>query len=187
MILNRVYRRVFDEVAKLASFLRIVQLRLKYGGAHINFACHISRGCLISCSVGSQLILDNVYVAPHAVLIADGGGKLSVTNSYIGFGSVIVADLSIEINDNCALAEMVVIRDQDHRFGNAVDLNTSGSENSPIRVGRNVWIGSKATVLRGVSIGDNCVIGASSVVTKDVAVGSLAVGIPAKVIKQIGA
>lgn len=55
----------------------------------------------------------------------------------------------------------------------------------PIRIGKNVWIGSNSTILPGVSIGDNAVIGAGSVVTKDIPENMIAVGSPARVIKSI--
>ena len=52
-------------------------------------------------------------------------------------------------------------------------------------IGNNVWIGSGANILPGVSIGDNSIIGAGSVVIKDIPANSVAVGIPAKVIKNL--
>ncbi|HEX7757448.1 MAG TPA: DapH/DapD/GlmU-related protein, partial [Niabella sp.] len=55
----------------------------------------------------------------------------------------------------------------------------------PVTIGNNVWVGGNATILPGVTIGDNCVIGAGSVVTKDIPANSLAVGNPARVIRQI--
>ena len=55
----------------------------------------------------------------------------------------------------------------------------------PIKIGKNVWIGSNAAVLPGVTIGDNAVIGAGAVVTKDVPANRIAAGVPAKVIKRI--
>ena len=55
----------------------------------------------------------------------------------------------------------------------------------PIRIGKNVWIGSNSTILPGVTIGENAVIGAGSVVTKDIPANMIAVGTPAKVIKSI--
>lgn len=185
MLLNRIYRRVFETGSVFASFLRIVHLRLKYPGAKINFGCRISSSCLISCTDDSSMILENVIIRQNAVLIADRGGKLRIVDSYIGFGCVIVAGVSIEIDENCALAEMVVIRDQDHKFGDGRDLRSSGMRHSPIKLGKNIWVGSKASILRGVTIGDNAVIGASAVVTKEIAAGSVAVGIPARVINQI--
>jgi hypothetical protein len=55
---------------------------------------------------------------------------------------------------------------------------------APVRIGRNVWIGSKATVLKGVSIGDNAVIGANAVVTRDIPANAVAAGIPARVLRM---
>ena len=54
-----------------------------------------------------------------------------------------------------------------------------------ITVGDNCWLASNVTVCPGVKIGKNCVIGAGSVVTKDIPDNSLALGVPAKVIRQI--
>ena len=56
---------------------------------------------------------------------------------------------------------------------------------APIVLGKNVWIGSNATVLQGVTIGDNAVVGAGAVVTKDVAANTVVGGVPAKFIKYI--
>ena len=56
---------------------------------------------------------------------------------------------------------------------------------SPIVLGRNVWVGSNATILRGVTVGDNSVIAAGAVVTKDVPAGSVVGGVPAEIIKKL--
>lgn len=55
----------------------------------------------------------------------------------------------------------------------------------PITIGDNVWLGGGVTVLPGVSIGDNSVIGASAVVTKDIPANVVAVGNPARVIREL--
>lgn len=54
----------------------------------------------------------------------------------------------------------------------------------PITVGNDVYIGLNAIILPGVTIGNNVVIGAGAVVTKDIPDNSVAVGIPARVIKS---
>lgn len=54
-----------------------------------------------------------------------------------------------------------------------------------IIVGKNVWIGSNATVLAGVRIGDNSVVAAGAVVTKDVEANTIVGGVPARFIKTI--
>lgn len=54
-----------------------------------------------------------------------------------------------------------------------------------VRIGNNVWIGSGAIILPGVTIGDNSIIGAGAIVTKDIPPNSIAIGTPAKAIKTI--
>lgn len=56
---------------------------------------------------------------------------------------------------------------------------------APIVLGKNVWIGSNATILQGVTIGDNAIVAAGAVVTKDVAANTVVGGVPAKFIRNI--
>lgn len=56
---------------------------------------------------------------------------------------------------------------------------------SPVVIGENVWIGSGASILPGVTIGDNAVVAAGAVVTKDIPKNTVAAGVPAKVVKGI--
>jgi acetyltransferase-like isoleucine patch superfamily enzyme len=56
---------------------------------------------------------------------------------------------------------------------------------APIIIGNNVFIGTNAIIMPGVTIGDNCVIGAGAVVTRDIPSGHVAVGSPARCIKTI--
>ncbi|HIV63639.1 MAG TPA: sugar O-acetyltransferase, partial [Firmicutes bacterium] len=54
-----------------------------------------------------------------------------------------------------------------------------------IKTGRNVWIGSHATLLAGVTVGDNAVIAAGAVVTKDVPADTVVAGVPARAVKSL--
>lgn len=54
----------------------------------------------------------------------------------------------------------------------------------PVIIGKNVWIGDKATILAGVTIGEGAIIAANSVVCKDVPAYTVVAGNPAKIIKQ---
>lgn len=58
-------------------------------------------------------------------------------------------------------------------------------EAKPIRIGRNVWIATAATILGGVSVGDNSVVGAEAVVTMDIPANSFVAGVPAKVVRSL--
>jgi acetyltransferase-like isoleucine patch superfamily enzyme len=55
---------------------------------------------------------------------------------------------------------------------------------APVAIGSDCWLGAMVVVLKGVRIGNGAVIGAGSVVTKDIPEYTVAVGIPAKVIKE---
>lgn len=88
----------------------------------------------------------------------------------------------IIIGDGVFIGQNVIISTLNHGF-DLPDRNTTYP--SKVIIGNNVWIGSGANILPGVSIGDNSIIGAGSVVIKDIPANSVAVGIPAKVIKNL--
>lgn len=88
----------------------------------------------------------------------------------------------IEIGDGCLIGQQVVIATLNHL------LDPSDRQSmlpAAVKIGKNVWIGAHATILPGVSIGDNCVIGAGAVVKGDIPADSVAVGVPARVVKKI--
>lgn len=99
---------------------------------------------------------------------------------------------SVRIGDNVLIASKVFITDLEH--GSYIGDENDSLPNSivkdrhlsskPVNIGNNVWIGELCSVLPGVTIGENCIIGANSVVTKSIPPNSIAVGNPAKVIKQ---
>ena len=54
-----------------------------------------------------------------------------------------------------------------------------------VRIGQNVWIGDKVTILAGVHIGDNVIVAANAVVTKDIPSNCIVAGVPAKIMKVL--
>lgn len=88
----------------------------------------------------------------------------------------------ITIGDGTLIGMNVTIATLNH----GLSLETrSTTYPSPVEIGKNVWIGSNATILPGVTIGDNSVLGAGAVVTKDVPENTVVAGVPAKVIRKI--
>lgn len=88
----------------------------------------------------------------------------------------------ITIGDGCQIGHNVVFATLNHGLAPEERHTTHPA---PIVLGRNVWVGSNATILQGVSIGDNAVVAAGAVVTKDVAADTVVGGVPARWIKRI--
>jgi acetyltransferase-like isoleucine patch superfamily enzyme len=92
---------------------------------------------------------------------------------------LVTAVHSCEIGDDVLIAEYVVIRDQDHSTITR-PISSAGFVSAPVRIGHDVWLGAKATILKGVTIGDGCVVGAHALVRSDAPRYSLVIGVPAR-------
>ncbi len=88
----------------------------------------------------------------------------------------------ITIGNGCQIGHNVVFATLNHGLTPDDRRNTYPA---PIVLGNNVWVGSNATILQGVTIGDNAVVAAGAVVTKDVPENTVVGGVPAKFIKSI--
>lgn len=119
-------------------------------------------------------------------------GKISIGDNFtMGDQCQIEAMSSVFIGDNTLLASKIYIGDSTHgSYSGELQSSPDSPPNErivtakPIIIGNNVWIGNGATILGGVEIGDGCVIGANAVVTHSIPKKSIAVGNPARVIKQ---
>jgi acetyltransferase-like isoleucine patch superfamily enzyme len=99
-------------------------------------------------------------------------------------GVAIAVHSRLDVGDNCLIGAYSSIHDEAHIYGSTPDpIDDRGLKTSPIVIGNNVWVGTKATILQGVMIGENAVIGANAVVTRDVPANSIAAGVPARVVK----
>lgn len=109
-------------------------------------------------------------IADNAYFSAKSGFANSHTQVY--------CKKSISIGEHVFIAENVVIRDGDahHLIGS--------DRYAPVIIGDDVWIGTNAIILKGITIGDGAVIAAGSVVTHSVPPKCLVAGVPAKVIRE---
>jgi maltose O-acetyltransferase len=127
---------------------------------------------------GRKIYFDyDVYIKfPWMVHIGD---RVSI-NRGVEFYSDYFGKNRILIGSDVRIAPNVCFHASGHDISN-LDYSHSGGE---IVVGNEVWIGAGVIVLPGVTIGDRSVIGAGSVVNRDIPADSVAVGVPAQVIKK---
>lgn len=99
----------------------------------------------------------------------------------------------VEIGDNVLFGSKVYVTDHGHGIYSVNGVHSSPdvppiqrnlNDDKKVIIGNNVWVGDNVVILPGVTIGNGCVIGSNAVVTKDLPENSIAVGIPAKVIKR---
>jgi acetyltransferase-like isoleucine patch superfamily enzyme len=88
--------------------------------------------------------------------------------------------IGVEIGENCSISPEVCILSMDHDPQSPEFAVRRGVT----RIGAHCWIGARAMILAGVTIGEGAVIGAGAVVTRDIAPYRIAVGNPAREIKD---
>jgi acetyltransferase-like isoleucine patch superfamily enzyme len=105
--------------------------------------------------------------------------------SVFGKDNVVNCYLDIELGPATLLADWVYICDFDHVFSDIHSpIKDQGITKRPVRCKGDTWFGTKVTVLSGVEIGWGCVIAANAVVNRDIPDWSVAVGVPARVIRN---
>ena len=107
---------------------------------------------------------------------------------HVSSGVIFVVNRRISIGDNTGIAGKCWISDSD---GHPVDLerrlrgeDITAEDIQPLTIEDHVWIGHGSHVLKGVTIGRGAVVAAGSVVTSDVPAGALAMGVPARILRQ---
>jgi acetyltransferase-like isoleucine patch superfamily enzyme len=179
------------------AFLWRLEGRLK--GVEFRGRCEFLGRPILSVAKGARMIIDanvRVYSATRAnplgcfqpcVLRAMAPGSQLILGPSVGLsGTVLCAAASIEVGEGTIFGSGAMAIDNDFHAAagewNWTEEPTgSGTSAQPIKIGRGVFIGARAIILKGVTIGDRAIIGAGAVVTKDIPSGCLAVGNPVRV------
>lgn len=129
-------------------------------------------------SLGKEVIIESRTV------LNNGMGPLHIDDgSFIGISNVLIGP--VHIGKDVITAQHIVMSGMNHGYE---DIHTpiwkQPSTTAPIVVGDNSWIGANVVITAGVTVGKHCVIAGGSVVTRDIPDYSVAVGNPARVVKQ---
>ncbi len=152
---------------------------------------------------------DNVEIRDGVTLVARGSGGINLSDSvriqhrayidtessdgyvnigksvYIGTGTTLFGHKGLEIGDDCLLAQNITLTPYSHIFSDPKsNIYTQGGNCKKVTIGRDVYIGMGCNIMYSGDIGEGSVIGAGSTVVKPIPPYSVAVGSPAKVIKQ---
>ena len=208
--LEAYHRTVFMQM----DTARAAELRQQhYAGLLRHMGANVRIGCGVK-FVNPQYIslADDVCIGDHCVLTArsDRGITLGDTVQlkygvyldtetvdgyievdrcvYIGTGCCLHGHQGLEIGEHTLFAQNITITPFSHKFDDPkVPIIEQGGNCRKVTIGRNCYLGKCVCVLYSADIGDGSVIGAGAVVVKPVPPLSVAVGVPAKVIRRRGA
>jgi maltose O-acetyltransferase len=126
---------------------------------------------------------EEAHVRPP--LYVDYGSNITVgARTFVNYGLTALDVAAVTIGEDCQIGPHVQLLTPTHPLEPEPRRDKLEAAR-PITVGDNVWIGGGAIVLPGVTIGDNSVIGAGAVVTKDVPANVVAVGNPARPVRDL--
>lgn len=134
---------------------------------------------------------DNVSIGEFSKLVVSTTmndlGKYIKLGDHVGIGEYAYLGGSggLTIGNDCIIGQYFSCHPENHNFRNSdLLIRHQGVSRQGIVIGQNCWIGSKVSILDGVSIGDNCVIAAGAVVTQSFPSNSVIVGVPARIISS---
>lgn len=180
--------RLFEHARRLASLWRVARFRTT--GVQFGPRCvvesHTDLALGFALPRRGRLALAHDCTISQGVIIQPHGGSVRLGHSvYVGPYSVIYGHGGVEIGDDTLISMHCRILSSDHALPPPdIAIRAQSDILKPTRIGCDVWLGAGVTVLGGVTIGDGCVVGAGAVVSRDLPPRSIAVGVPAKVVRS---
>lgn len=131
-------------------------------------------------------LADDVVIKQGAqICVCNKHARISVgARTTIGHYTFIYSSEGIDIGRDCMIAPFVYIVDSDHAMERDRPMNQQPNRTNPVHIGDDVWIGTGARILAGVTIGTGAVIAAGAVVDNDVTPYTVVGGIPARMLGE---
>jgi galactoside O-acetyltransferase len=127
---------------------------------------------------------DDVWLSRDCYLVAGHDAEIVVeANAYIGHRCLFYGHGGIQLGQDALLANDVQLICGNHTFTRRdIPIRAQPTQERPIVIGDDVWLGASAIVLGGVTVGQGSVVGAGAVVTRDLPPYSIARGVPAQIV-----
>lgn len=126
-----------------------------------------------------------VFVGRNTILSCKNGDIVLDDQVNIGFNCEIFSASEVHVGARTLLAAYTYLVGGDHEFGDAtVAVLEQGRLSRGIRVGEGAWLGAGVVVLDGCTIGSHAIVGTGAVVTKAIPEYAVAVGVPARVVRD---
>jgi len=174
-----------NQLRKNIKFKVINWIRYYYQKCRLG---HLGSSVFIEKNVALMRFPRNIHISNSVVL--KEGSKICACNenseievgenTTIGYHTYIFSSNKITVGKNCMIAPFVYIVDSDHGIERSRLMNLQANITSPIIIMDDVWIGTGAKILKGVTINQGAIIAAGSVVKEDVPSYKIFGGIPAK-------
>jgi len=180
-------------ILKVLFYRVLLQIKLKINRVNYTGSLRGNR-CIIKnigkIELGSRVSLQsypNGYLAKTGLLTYKKNAVIKIGNDCNLNGTIVHCNNYVEIGNYCLFGPGTILVDNDsHNLSlDPVERRTGIVKDAPIVIGKNVWIGMRCIILKGVNVGDNSIIAAGSVVTKDILPGTLVGGNPAKLIRKL--
>ncbi len=130
--------------------------------------------------IGEGVVIRPTFRCDYGAHITIGAG------TFVNYDCVMLDVAPITIGASCQIATCVQLLTATHPVDPG-PRRAGWESGAPIVLGDNVWLGGGVIVCPGVTIGNDTVVGAGAVVTRDLPPGVVAVGNPARVLREIGA
>jgi acetyltransferase-like isoleucine patch superfamily enzyme len=128
---------------------------------------------------------DETSIQDAALLAANQGSIVIGQHSWLGPFCMVYGNGGVSIGDHVLIAAHCVINTVSHNTERCdLPISEQGINCAPVVIENDVWIGSRAVIMQGVTLGHGAIIGAGSVVTTNIPPYSIAVGTPARVIRR---
>lgn len=171
----------------LVRYWRFLVLRLRHPDVVTEGMVFLGKGVEFYARKGyGRIVLGPwVHIGDANRLRAHEGTLRIGARTVLGRDNTINCYLDIDIGQRCLVADWVYLCDFDHRSDDlSVPIKDQGIVKSPVRIGDDVWIGVKATVLRGADVGHGSVVAAHAVVRGSTPPFSVVAGVPGRVVRD---